>query len=267
MSWSSSIGGEIARKTLAGPETLGERSSDTVESISRFFTVDLVRRIALHRGLCLDAVEQGIGLALPFLLATLANLASRPLGAGILACSVARQYPATLETIRNGIGSESQDVAAAYGWGYTEYLVGTDAFATVCTDIACAAQLGEQEAKLLVGLVGWVLMIQLRLEQRRLELSASGLVDLLRRSCGGNFEDVRGKYCRSAPVGTRLPDHHCDASAIPVRAMRSMSGQRDPSAIQTFPGTTGIPSSASTVTMLKPLPRGSRRARTIRSGY
>ena len=135
MSWSTSIGGEIAPKTLAGTGTLGERTSDIVETTRQFFGTDIVRRIALHRRLSFDAVETGIGLALPSLLAALANLASRPLGAGILACSVARQYPATLETIRNGIGSESQDVAAAYGWGYMEYLVGAHAFAAVCTDI------------------------------------------------------------------------------------------------------------------------------------
>jgi hypothetical protein len=146
-----------------------------------------------------DSVERGIDLALPLLLSALANLASRPLGAGILACSVTRQYPATLETIRNGIGSESQDVAAAYGSGYMSHLVGADTFAAVCTDVARASRLADQEAKLLVGLVGWILMSQLRLEQRRQDLSPSGLAYLLRRNCGS--EGVRGRAdWRPAPV-------------------------------------------------------------------
>jgi hypothetical protein len=201
MSWSTPIRDRIARRTL--PDTLVEGPSDIADDTRQFFTADLVRRIALHRRLSCDSVERGIGLALPFLLAALANLAARPLGAGILACSVARQYPATLETIRNGIGSESQDVAAAYGSGYMSHLVGADAFAAVCTDIARASRLGEQEAKLLVGLVGWILMSQLRLELRRRDLSPSGLAHLLK-----NSEGVRGREgWPPAQFGTRLPDH------------------------------------------------------------
>lgn len=233
MSWSTSIGGEIALKTLAGTGTLGERTSDFVEATRQFLGTDFVRRIALHRRLSCDGVETGIGLALPFLLAALATLASRPLGAGILACSVARQYPGALETIRNGIGGERQDVAAAYGWGYMAYLVGADSYAAACADIARVSKLGDQETKLLVGLVGWVLMSHLRLEQRRLDLSASRLADLLRCSCEGNLEDARG---RSAPVGTLLFAHHRDASARPTRTTRPRIGVSDPCVIHAFPG-------------------------------
>jgi hypothetical protein len=262
MSWSTSIGGEIAPKTLAGTATLGEGTSDIVEDTRHFFGTDHVRRIALHRRLSCDGVETGIDLALPSLLTALANLASRPLGAGILACSVARQYPGTLETTRNGIGSERQDVAAAYGWGYMEYLVGADPFAAACTDIARVSKLGDQETKLLVGLVGWVLMSHLRLEQWRLDLSASGLADLLRCSCDGNLQEARG---RSAPAGTLLFVHHRDASAKPTRPTRRRSGEGDPCVIQAWPRTIGIPSCGSTGTMLKPLPRSFRRRRTIRT--
>ncbi len=193
MSLGASIDGEIARRRLAGTSKLGERPNDIVECTRQFFTVDLVRRIALHRRLSCEAVERGIGLALPALLAALANLAARPLGAGILACAVARQYPATLETIRNGIGSESQDVAAAYGSGYVEYLVGVDEFAAVCTDIALVSRLADQETKLLVGLVGWILMSQLRLQQRQQDLSAAGLADLLRCSCAQHHGRHQGE--------------------------------------------------------------------------
>jgi hypothetical protein len=203
MSWSTPIRDGIARRAFSRTDVLVEGSSDIVHDTRQFFTADLVRRIALHRRLSCDSVERGIELALPVLLAALANLAARPLGAGILACSVARQYPATLETIRNGIGSESQDVAAAYGSGYMSHLVGADAFAAVCADIARHSRLGDQEAKLLVGLVGWILMSQLRLEQRRRDLSPSGLAHLLK-----NSERVRGSQgWRPAPVGTRLPGH------------------------------------------------------------
>jgi|SoiMetStandDraft_5_1073268.scaffolds.fasta_scaffold18782_2 hypothetical protein len=263
MSWSTSIGGEIALKTLAGTGTLGERTSDFVEATRQFLGTDFVRRIALHRRLSYDGVETGIGLALPSLLAALADLASRPLGAGILACSVARQYPGALETIRNGIGGERQDVAAAYGWGYMAYLVGADSYAAACADIARVSKLGDQETKLLVGLVGWVLMSHLRLEQRRLDLSASRLADLLRCSCEGNLEDARG---RSAPVGTLLFVHHRDASAKPTRTTRRRSGEGDPCVIHAWPRTIGIPSRGSTGTMLRSLPRSFRRRRTIRTG-
>jgi hypothetical protein len=209
MNWSTSIGGEIVRRKLASTTgTPGERSSDIVENTRQFFTVDLVRRIALHRRLSCDSVERGIGPALSFLLAALANLAARPLGAGILACAVARQYPATLETIRNGIGSESQDVAAAYGSGYMAHLVGADVFATVCTDIARSSRLCDPEAKLLVGLVGWVLMSQLRLEQRRQDLSPSGLAYLLRCNSRKNSEDMPGRReWRATSVRLRLSGH------------------------------------------------------------
>ena len=208
MSWSAPIRDGSARRALSGTDALVEGSSDIVDDTRQFFTADLVRRIALHRRLSCNSVERGIGLALPILLAALANLAARPLGAGILACSVARQYPATLETIRNGIGSESQDVAAAYGSGYISHLVGADAFAAVCTDIARASRLGDQETKLLVGLVGWILMSKLRLEQRRQDLSPSGLACLLGCKCDKNSQGVRGRQgWYPAPVGIRLPGH------------------------------------------------------------
>jgi hypothetical protein len=262
MSWSTSIGGEIATKTLAGTGTLGERTSNIAENTRQFFGTDIVRRIALHRRLSCDGVETGIGLALPSLLAALANLTTRPLGAGILACAVARQYPATLETIRNGIGSESQDVAAAYGWGYLEYLVGADALAPVWTNISRVSRLGVQETRLVVGLVGWVLMSHLRLEQRRLDVSASGLAKLLRCSCGGNLEDARS---RSAPVGTLLFEHHRDPATRPTRLMRRTSGEGGSCAILALPSTIGISSRVSSDTMRKQ-PRRFRRRRTIRSG-
>jgi hypothetical protein len=226
MSWSTSISGEIAPMTLGGTGTLGGNTR-------QFFSANLVHRIALHRQLSSDAVETGIDLALPSLVASLADLVCRPLGAGMLACSVARQYPGTPETIRDGIGSEKQDVSAAYGWGYMEYLVGADPFAAVCMDIARVSKLGDEETKLLVGLVGWVLMSHLRLEQRRLDLSPSGLADLLRCSCRGILEDARG---RSAPVGTLLFVHHRVASGRPPRITRPKCGQGDSCVIHAFRG-------------------------------
>jgi hypothetical protein len=225
MSWSTSIG-----NPLAATGTLRGRSSSFVENVRRFFGKYLARRIALHRRLSCDAVETGIGLALPSLLAALANLASRPLGAGILACAIARQCPATLETIKGGIGSERQDVAAAYGWGYLEHLVGADAFAAVWTDIAHVSQLSDEEAKLLVGLVGWALLSQLRVERQRLDLSASDLADLLRRGCSRALEDARS---RAAPVRTLLFVDSSDANARPRATRRS--GEGDPCVIHTFP--------------------------------
>jgi len=227
MNWSTSIS-----NTRAGAGTLCGRTIDTVKDIQHFFGKRLARRIALHRRLSCDAVETGIGLALPSLLRALANLASRPLGAGILACSVARQYPATLDSIRNSIGSASQDVAAAYGWGYMEYLVGADAFAVEWTNVARVSQLGDEEAKLLVGLVGWVLMAQLGVEQRRFNLSASDLADLIRCSCGGDVEDTRG---RSVPTATLLFVPHRDASARATRTTRRRGGEADPCVIHAFP--------------------------------
>ena len=225
------IDGEIALKALAGTGTRGEWSN-VIENTRQLFGTDIVRRIALHRRLSCYGVEAGIDLALPSLIATLADLASRPLGAGILSCSVARQYPSTLETIRNGIDTEGQDVAAAYGWGYMEYLVGADPFATVCTEVARVSQFSDEATKLLVGLVGWVLMSHLRLEQQRLDWSASGLADLLRCSCGENLEEARR---RSAPVRTLLFVPHRDASARQTR-IRRRSGEGDSCVIHVFPG-------------------------------
>jgi hypothetical protein len=49
MSWSTSTGGEIDPTTLAGSGTLGQRTSDIVETTRQFFDPDIVRRIAHHR--------------------------------------------------------------------------------------------------------------------------------------------------------------------------------------------------------------------------
>jgi hypothetical protein len=208
MTGSMVIGEEVAGGGISAGTPFVEGSSDILAETRRFFTAHLVRRVALHRRLSCDAVEQAIDLALPALLEALADLASRPLGAGILACSVARQYPATPETIRNGIGSESQDVAAAYGSGYLAYLVGEPAFASACAEIGWASRLDEQETKLLVGLVGWILMSRLRLEQRRRHLSPAGLAQLLRGSCSRPPEGVGGTAVRrTARAATEVPSH------------------------------------------------------------
>jgi hypothetical protein len=208
MSGSIAIDEEVAGGGISSVGPFVQASSDIVEDTRRFFTANLVRRISLHRRLSCDAVEQGIGLALPALLEALADLVARPLGAGILSCSVARQYPATLETIRNGLGSESQDVAAAYGSGYMAYLVGEPAFARACAEIGWASRLDEQETKLLVGLVGWILMSRLRLEQRRRHLSPAGLAQLLRGSCSRHGEGVGGRTVRrAARPALEVPSH------------------------------------------------------------
>jgi len=53
--------------------------------------------------------------------------------------------------------------------------------------------------------VGWILMSQLRLEQRRQDLSPSGLAYLLRRNCRKTSEGVRGREgWRPAPAATGL---------------------------------------------------------------
>jgi hypothetical protein len=207
MSESMVIGEEVAGGGISSVGPFVEASSDIVEDTRRFFTANLVRRIALHRRLSCDAVEQAIGLALPALAEALADLASRPLGAGILACSVARQYPATPATIRNGIGSESQDVAAAYGSGYMAYLVGEPAFARACAEIGWASRLDDQETKLLVGLVGWILTSRLRLEQRRQHLSPAGLAQLLHGSCSRHGEGVGGRTRCTAHAATEVSSH------------------------------------------------------------
>jgi hypothetical protein len=184
----------MTRGTLFDGGTPIDGPSNIVAGTRRFFTGDLVGRIALHRRLNRDSVDRAVTLAQPFLLAALANLASRPKGARSLAYSVARQYPATLDTIRNGIGSESQDVAAAYGSGYIAHLLGTAAFATVCADVARLSSLSDQEAKLLVGLVGWILMSQVRVEQRRQDLSPPGLAHLLHRNCNDPAEGIPAHF-------------------------------------------------------------------------
>jgi hypothetical protein len=167
----------------------------------RFFSSDLIRRIALYRCLSSDSVDRGVALALPFLLVALAKLASQPNGARTLAGFVARQYPATLETIRTGIGCERQDVAGAYGSGYMAHLVGEGAFTAVCTNVARFSPLSDQESRLLVGLVGWVLMSQLRAEQRRQDLHPSGLASLLERGAANGSEPV----CSRSSAHSRLP--------------------------------------------------------------
>jgi hypothetical protein len=199
----ATIGEEIA----AGALCAREESSEIIEDTRRFFTASIVARIAHHRRLSCDAVEQAIELALPALREALAHLAARPLGAGILACAVARQYPATPETIRNGIGSESQDVAAAYGSGYMAYLVGEPTFAHACAAIGGASRLNQQETRLLVGLVGWILVSRLRLEQRRRQLNPAGLARLLAGKAVMHREGVGGRVARRTPhVGSEFPD-------------------------------------------------------------
>ena len=84
------------------------------------------------------------------------------------------------------------------GSGYMAYLVGEPAFARACAEIGWASRLDEQETKLLVGLVGWILMSRLRLEQRQRRLRPAGLAQLLRGSCSRHREGVGGRTERRA---------------------------------------------------------------------
>jgi hypothetical protein len=181
MSWSTRIRRKVVHEKPASVHNPGTGDS-IVDGARQFFTTQTVGAIARHRGLSFSSVDRGITAALPVLLAALAETASRPKGMCELTQSLARQYPATLGTIQSGIGSERQDVAAGYGSGYIEHLVGAMAFANVCTSIGRASGLSNQESKLLAGLVGWIIMGNLRIEQRCQQFSPSGLSHLLRRS-------------------------------------------------------------------------------------
>ena len=158
-------------------------AGDLIGAARGFFTPHVVRQIARHRRLDLAGADRAIHAALPLLIAALSHVASEAQGARKLSRAVARQYPATLQTIRNGIGTESQDVAAAYGSGYMAHLAGGDVFAGITAQVACRSGVEASEARLLAGLVGWILMSHVRAEQRQTAMSASGLAALLDRNC------------------------------------------------------------------------------------
>jgi hypothetical protein len=157
MSWSTRIRRKAVHEKPASVRNPGTGDS-IVDGARQFFTTQTVGAIARHRGLSFSSVDRGITAALPGLLAALAETASRPKGMCELTHSLVRQYPATLGTIQSDIGSERQDVAAGYGSGYIEHLVGAAAFANVCTSIGRVSGLSDQESKLLAGLVGRIVM-------------------------------------------------------------------------------------------------------------
>jgi hypothetical protein len=185
------------QETLWGTPRRGahsDGSGDVLDKARRFFTPDVTRRIASHRRLTRSSMNRAIDSTLPLLLTALADLAAQPQGARKLSRSLARQYPATLATVRNGIGCESQDVAAIYGAGYIEHLIGAEAFAGVRENIVRSAGLRTEEAKLLVGLVGWILMSQLRMEQRQFALNPTGLSYLLHCSRSGPARPMPARF-------------------------------------------------------------------------
>ena len=187
MSWSTAVRDGIARRALPGTDALVEGSSDIVDDTRRFFTTDLVRRIALHRRLSCDSVERGSiwpchcccrhwPILLPghwapaFWHARLRDSILRP-----------SRPSETASAARARTSRRPMDRATCRTWSARIIRCRLHRIARTC-------RLADQEAKLLVGLVGWILMSQLRLEQRRQELSPSGLAYLPACNCGKSSE-------------------------------------------------------------------------------
>ena len=90
-------------------------ATNLVSVVMQFLTPDMIAKIASALGLDRSVAQKAIGGAVPALLASLADVASRPNGARQLSNTLAQQPTGALESFKNLIGGSSQNTLAETG--------------------------------------------------------------------------------------------------------------------------------------------------------
>ena len=146
-----------------------------VSAVSQFLTPDMVARMASASGIPDRATAQtGVAAAVPAILSSLANLASKPDGERRLADAIAKQSPRTLENLASATDGPAQ--LADAGKSLLSSLLGTSSFTSLASAIGRFAGLGDGQVR---SLLGTLIPIILGVLGREAGAGANGLSQLL----------------------------------------------------------------------------------------
>ena len=146
-----------------------------VSAVSQVLTPDMVARVASASGISDRATAQtAVAAAVPAILSSLANLASKPDGERRLADAMAKQSPRTLENLASASNGPTQFADA--GKSLLSSLLGASSFTSLASAIGKFAGLGDGPVRSLLGMLVPVILGVLG---RQAGAGANGLSQLL----------------------------------------------------------------------------------------
>jgi hypothetical protein len=153
-------------------------SVNLVSVIMQSLSSERIENIASALGLEKNVAQRGANVAVPAMLAGLANVASTPEGAQKLSSAVSRIGSETTG-LQTGMPDSRPLGSADSGWSTISSLMGNSSLETISSVIAQFSGFGQGSAKKLLGVIAPFIFSALRREQVTSGLDPKGLATLL----------------------------------------------------------------------------------------
>lgn len=154
-------------------------SSNLVDSVTQILSSNLLERFSSSLGLQKTQVENATRAGVPALLAALSSFASKFGGASALQEAVSRQPSGLLAKITNAVGGSGQSTLINSSNSDLTSLLGSTTTSAVSNAIAKYSGLGSGESQSIMGMLSSAVMGVLGQQQRKNNLDANGLSELL----------------------------------------------------------------------------------------
>src|SRR5689334_14145055 len=149
-----------------------------VAAISRFFTPELIGKLAAASGLDGKLAHEGVAAAVPAILTGLAGVAGKPDGARQLASAITQQSPDMLRSLAGGLSDLTPQLAEK-GSGMLSTLLGGGALPMLTSTLSKFLGVSDASARTLIAMVTPMIMGVLGRAQAAQELDAAGLARML----------------------------------------------------------------------------------------
>jgi uncharacterized protein DUF937/PRC-barrel domain protein len=149
-----------------------------VAAISRFFTPELIGKLAAASGLDGKLAHEGVAAAVPAILTGLAGVAEKPDGARQLASAMAQQSPDMLRSLTGGLADLTPQLAES-GSGMLSTLLGGAALPMLTSTLSRFLGVSDASARTLIAMVTPMIMGALGRAQAAQGLDAAGLARTL----------------------------------------------------------------------------------------
>lgn len=195
-------------------------SSNLVDSVSQILSSNLLERFSSSLGLQKTQVENATRAGVPAMLAALSSFASKAGGAAALQEAVSRQPNGLLTKITNAVGGSGQSSLINSSGSDLTSLLGSTTTSAVSNAIAKYSGLGSGESQSIMGMLSSAVMGVLGQQQRKNNLDANGLSELL-RSQSDNIARALPQGFSKYLSGTGILE-----GAAPSEDSRAVSGAR-----------------------------------------